>query len=68
MTQYVLDLGRLKEALESSALDREFKEVFTFVEAITDQKLRPEMLTEEDIQTWIKKFDKVLDQIFKCSD
>jgi hypothetical protein len=61
--QLTIDMNKLNEVADSPALEKEFQEVFSFVEAVTGQKYKPDNLTAQDIELWNKKFDVVLKQL-----
>lgn len=61
--QYTIDMGKFNEVFENAAFEKEFQDVFTFVETVTGQKYKPDNLTPQDIELWNKKFDEVLKQL-----
>jgi hypothetical protein len=62
--KFTMDITKLNEVLENPDLEKEFKEVFSFVETITNQKCNPDSLTPKNIEIWNQKFGEVLKQIF----
>ena len=58
-----LDTNKLNEILENPDLEKEFQEVFSFVESITGQRFSMDNLTPENIEAWNQKFDEVLKQL-----
>jgi len=61
--QFTMDINKLEDVLEKPELEKEFQEVFSFVETITGQKCNLDDLTPNDIAIWNQKFDEVLKQI-----
>ena len=57
------DLIKLHKILGNPAVEEHYREVFSFVKAITDKGLNPHDLTVEDIERWNRKFDDVLGQL-----
>ncbi len=61
--ELTIDINKLNDILENSDLEKEFQEVFSFIETITGQKCSPDNLTPENIEIWNQKFDEVLKQL-----
>ena len=59
----IMDINKLNSVLENPDLEKEFQEVFSFVETITGQKCNLDDLTPENIAIWNQKFDEVLKQL-----
>lgn len=59
----ILDINKLNEALDNPDLEKEFQEVFSFVETITGQQCNLDDLTPKNIAIWNKKFDEVFKQL-----
>ena len=57
------DLIKSHEILGNPAVEEHYREVFSFVKAITDKGLHPHDLTVEDSEGWNRKFDDVLGQL-----
>ena len=56
-------IDKLNEILDNPNLKKEFQEVFTFVENVTDQKCNVDNLSSESIEKWNKRFDEVLKRL-----
>jgi len=61
--EFTMDINKLNKVLENPELEKEFQEVFSFVETITDQKGYLDGLTPKNVETWNQKFDEVLMQL-----
>jgi hypothetical protein len=61
---FPVDSNKLNDVLEHPHLEREFQEVFSFVESITGQKPNLTDLTSENITAWNDQFDAVLKKLF----
>ena len=61
---FPVDSNKLNDVLEDPDLEREFQEVFSFVENITGQKPHLTDLTPGNITTWNEQFDAVLKKLF----
>ena len=59
---------KLKEVLNNPDREKDFQEVFSFVETITDPNATPETLTQKNIEAWNQKFDAVLEQLFNTGN
>jgi len=59
----IMDINKLNEVLENPDLEKDFQDVFSFVETITGQKCNLDELTPTKIETWNQKFDEVLKQL-----
>jgi hypothetical protein len=59
---------KLKDVLNNPDREKDFQEVFSFVETITDQHATPETLTQQNIEAWNQKFDEVLEQLFNTGN
>ena len=55
-----VDITRLNEVLENPDLEKDFQDVFSFVETVTGQKYNPGELTPKNFEVWNIKFDEVL--------
>jgi len=62
-SEFTMDINKLNKVLGNPELEKEFQEVFSFVETITDQKGNLDGLTPKDFETWNQKFDEVLMQL-----
>lgn len=58
-----VDITRLNEVLENPDLEKDFQDVFSFVETVTGQKYNPGELTPQNVEAWNMRFDKVLKQL-----
>lgn len=58
-----VSIDRLNEILDNPNLEKEFQEVFTFVENVTGQKCNLDNLSSESIEKWNKRFDEVLKRL-----
>jgi hypothetical protein len=58
-----VDITRLNEVLENPDLEKDFQDVFSFVETVTGKKHNPGELTPQNIEAWNMKFDEVLKQL-----
>jgi len=61
--KFTMDINKLNDVLENSELEKEFQEVFSFVETITGQKCNLDDFTPKNIEIWNQKFDEVLTQL-----
>lgn len=61
--KFTMDINKLNEVLENPDLEKEFQEVFSFVETITSQKCNLNDLTPKNIEIWNQKFNEVLSQL-----
>ena len=61
--KFTMDINKLNNVLENPELEKEFQEVFSFVETITGKKCNPDDFTPKNIEIWNQKFDKVLTQL-----
>jgi len=61
--EFTMDINKLNKVLGNPELEKEFQEVFSFVETITDQKGNLNGLTPKNVETWNQKFDEVLMQL-----
>jgi hypothetical protein len=61
--EFAVNIDKLNDVLENPDLEKEFQEVFSFVETITGQKINPNDLTPQNIEAWNQKFDEVLKQL-----
>ena len=61
--KFIMDINKLKDVLENPELEKEFQEVFSFVETITGEKCNQDDLTPKKIEIWNQKFDEVLTQL-----
>ena len=61
--EFTMGINKLNKVLENPELEKEFQEVFSFVETITDQKGYLDGLTPKNVETWNQKFDEVLMQL-----
>ena len=61
--KFIMDINKLNDVLENSELEKEFQEVFSFVETITGQKCNLDDFTPKNIEIWNQKFDEVLTQL-----
>ena len=62
-SEFTMGINKLNKVLENPELEKEFQEVFSFVETITDQKGNLDSLTPKNVETWNQKFDEVLMQL-----
>ncbi len=58
-----VDITRLSEVLGNPDLEKDFQDVFSFVETITGQTCNPGEMTPQNIESWNINFDKVLKQL-----
>ncbi len=58
-----VDITRLNEVLKNPDLEKDFQDVFSFVETVTGQKCNPGELTPRNIEAWNVRFDEVLKQL-----
>jgi len=56
----LLTNNQLYDIFDNPSLQKELREVFAFVETITDQQSVTNELTPTEIENWNKKFDKAL--------
>ena len=63
--QITFDIDKLNEILENPAFDKEFQEVFSFVETITGHNFNINDLTHKNIETWNQGFDEVLKKLLE---
>ena len=61
--EFTMDINKLNKVLENPELEKEFQEVFSFVETTTGKKCNPDDLTPKNIEIWNQKFGEVLTQI-----
>ena len=61
--KFIMDINKLNDVLENPELEKEFQEVFSFVETITGEKCNQDDLTPKNIEIWNQKFGEVLTQI-----
>ena len=59
-----IESTKLKDVLNNPDREKDFQEVFSFVETITDQHPAPATLTQQNIEAWNQRFDEVLEQLF----
>jgi hypothetical protein len=64
--QNAIDITRLNEILNNPELEKDYQEVFSFVQTITNGTLKSNDLTDANIETWNRKFDEVLEQLFSA--
>jgi capsid portal protein len=62
--QDAIDVTKLNEILNNPDLERDYQEVFSFVKTITNGTVKPNDLTDTNIETWNRRFDEVLEQLF----
>ncbi len=62
--KFKMDINKLNDVLENPEREKEFQEVFSFVETITGQKCNLDDLTPQNVNAWNQKFDEVLKQLF----
>ena len=55
-----VDITRLNEVLENPDLEKDFQDVFSFVETITGQSCIPGKMTPQNIEAWNMRFEEVL--------
>jgi hypothetical protein len=58
-----VDINRLNEVLENPELEKDFQDVFSFVETITGQTCNLSEMTHQNIEAWNMRFDEVLKQL-----
>jgi hypothetical protein len=63
-----IDSTKLKDVLNNPDREKDFHEVFSFVETITDQHPAPETLNQQNIEAWNQRFDEVLEQLFNTGN
>jgi len=61
--KFIMDINKLNDVLENPEIEKEFQEVFSFVETITGEKCNQDDLTPKNIEIWNQKFGEVLTQI-----
>ena len=59
-----IESTKLKDVLNNPDREKDFQEVFSFVETITDLHPAPATLTQQNIEAWNQRFDEVLEQLF----
>jgi len=59
----MIDINKLNALVENPDLEKDFQEVFSFVEGITGHNICIDHLTPTDIETWNSKFGEVIDQL-----
>ena len=62
--QDATDVTKLNEILNNPELENDYREVFSFVRTITNGTVKPKDLTDTNIETWNRRFDEVLEQLF----
>ncbi len=62
--EFAVNIEKLNDVLENPDLEKDFEEVFSFVETITGQKCNLDDLTPQNVNAWNQKFDEVLKQLF----
>ena len=62
--QDAIDVTKLNEILNNPDLEKDYQEVFSFVKTITNGTVKPNDLTDTNIETWNRRFDEVLEQLF----
>jgi hypothetical protein len=62
--QEAINVTKLNEVLNNPALEKDHQEVFSFVRTITNGTVKPDDLTDTNIETWNQRFDAVLEQLF----
>ena len=62
--QDAIDVTKLNEILNNPDLEKDYQEVFSFVRTITNGTVKPNDLTDTNIETWNRRFDEVLEQLF----
>ena len=60
----MIDINKLNALVENPDLEKDFQEVFSFVEGITGQNVSTDHLTPAEIETWNGKFGEVIEQLF----
>jgi hypothetical protein len=60
-----VDINRLNEVLENPDLEKDFQDVFSFVETITGQTCNLGEMTSQNIEAWNMRFDEVLKQLLR---
>jgi hypothetical protein len=60
-----IDINKLDKVLEHPELEKDFREIFSFVETITGQHLNLDRLTPQNIEEWDQKFDEVLQTLLR---
>jgi len=58
-----VDITRLNKILENPDLEKDFQDVFSFVETVTGKQYNPGELTPQNIEAWNMRFDEVLKQL-----
>ena len=58
-----LDITRLNEVLENPDLEKDFQDVFSFVETITGQTCNLGEMTPQNVEAWNMRFEEVLKQL-----
>lgn len=62
--QDAIDVTKLNKILNNPELEKDYQEVFSFVKTITNSTVKPNDLTDTNIETWNRRFDEVLEQLF----
>ena len=62
--QDAIDVTKLNKILNNPELEKDYQEVFSFVQTITNGTLKSNDLTDANIETWNRKFDEVLEELF----
>ena len=62
--QDAIDVTRLNEILNNPELEKDYQEVFSFVRTITNGTVKPNELSDTNIETRNRRFDEVLEQLF----
>ena len=62
--QDAIDVTKLNEILNNPDLEKDYQEVFSFVKTVTNGTVKPNDLTDTNIETWNRRFDEVLEQLF----
>jgi len=62
--QEAIDVTKLNEILNNPELENDYQEVFSFVRTITNGTVKPNELTDTNIETWNRRFEEVLEQLF----
>jgi hypothetical protein len=62
--QDAIDVTKLNEILNNPDLEKDYQEVFSFVRTITNGTVKSNDLTDINIETWNRRFDEVLEQLF----
>jgi hypothetical protein len=64
--QDAIDVTKLNKILNNPELEKDYQEVFSFVQTITNGPLKSNDLTDANIETWNRKFDEVLEELFSA--